>query len=297
MGYPHVDAHRHAPPPSASQAFRRAVAVTIALIVVKGLGAWWGLSLALGADAGHSLGDVGSLAMAAYADRHRHQPPTNHLTFGWGRLEVLMGLANALVLWGLAAAMVWGAVQYWQQPAANALIMAGAAVLSLGANAMLAWSFRAAGDLNRRSTFWHLATDSAGSFGVLVAAGLLEITGWTPINALVTLLIAALMFWGGWGVVRDTVRILLEAAPAGYPIAELTATLEGVKGVDRVHDLHVWTVSSDQPALACHVTLRPGAPPAQDVLCRLHDVLAARGIDHSTIQIETATEVHAEPAW
>lgn len=294
MSHNHAHDHRDSPP---ARAFARAIGVTAALIIIKALGAWWGHSLALGADASHSLGDIGALGLAGYADRQRRQPPTSQMTFGWGRLEVLMGLANALLLWGLAAGMSWQAIRHWHQPAANALIMALAAALSLGANAVLAWSFRDPHDLNRRSTLWHLATDSAGSFGVLLAAGILQFTGWTPINAMVTIVIAALMGWGGWGVVRDTVRVLLEAAPASYAAADLAATLEAVGGVDRVHDLHVWTVGSDQPALACHVTLTADAPPAQDVLCRMHDVLAEHGIDHCTIQIETAEEAHAEPPW
>lgn len=132
---------------------------------------------------------------------------------------------------------------------------------------------------------------------MLLAAGILQLTGWTPVNAVVTLFIAALMVLGGWGVVRDTVRVLLEGAPAAIWPEDLTRTMEAVGGVDEVHDLHVWTVSSDQPALACHVTLSADAPPAQKVLCQLHDALAVHGINHCTIQIETREEAHAEPPW
>lgn len=290
--HPHPH-HSH----GSAQGFGRAIAVTVALIVAKALGAWWGHSLALGADAAHSLGDVGALGLAWYADRQRHRPPTIQFTFGWGRLEVLAGLANALVLWVLAGALGWDAVQHWRQPAANAGIMAIAASISLVANGVLAWGFRDPRDFNRRSTLWHLATDSAGSFGVLLAAAVLWRIGWTPINAVVTLVIAALMVWGGWGVVRDTIRVLLEAAPASLPLAQIEAKMAAVSGVDQVHDLHVWTVSSEAPALACHVTLTAAAPPPQDVLCALHDVLEPYGITHSTIQIETEAETHPHPPW
>ena len=266
-------------------------------MIVKALGASWGHSLALGADAAHSLGDLGALGLSWYADRQRHRPPMAHFTFGWGRLEVLAGLANALLLWGFAVGLGWDALHNWQQPAANALIMAGTAGLSVVANGLLAWGFRDAQDLNRRSTLGHLATDSAGSLGILCAAAVLWRTGWTPVNALVTLCIAALMVWAGWGVVRDTLRVLLEAAPAGLPLAEIAARMAAVPGVDALHDLHVWTVSSASPALACHITLSASAPPAQDVLCRLHDVLVPYGIMHSTIQVETGPEAHAEPPW
>ena len=285
--------HSHGP----ANGFGRAIAVTVVLIVAKALGAWWGHSLALGADAAHSLGDVGALGLAWYADRQRRRPPTAHFTFGWGRLEVLAGLANALLLWVMAGALGWDALQHWRQPAANAGIMAVAAGVSLIANGALAWSFRDPQDFNRRSALWHLATDSAGSFGVLLAAAVLWRTGWTPVNAVVTLVIAVLMIWGGWGVVRDTVRVLLEAAPASIPLAEVEAQMAAVPGVEAVHDLHVWTVSSEAPALACHVTLTAAAPPPQDVLCRLHEVLVPYGITHSTIQIETEAEAHPHPPW
>lgn len=176
--------------------------------------------------------------------------------------------------------------------------MALAAALSLVVNGVLAWGFRDPHDLNRRSTLWHLATDSAGSFGVLAAAaGILQLTGWTSVNAVATLVIALLMVWGGSGVIRDTVRVLLKQHPRPRPFRWITSRVEAVAGVDQVHDLHVWTVSSDQPALACHVTLTADAPPPQDVLCQLHDALADHGIDHCTIQIETAEEAHAEPPW
>ncbi len=289
--------HHHHHSAGSTNGFGRAVAVTLLLILAKALGAWWGHSLALGADAAHSLGDVGALGLAWYADRQRHRPPAAHFTFGWGRLEVLAGLANALLLWVLAGALGWDALQHWRQPAANAGIMAIAAGISLVANGALAWGFRDPQDFNRRSTLWHLATDSAGSFGVLLAAAVLWRTGWTPVNAVVTLIIAALMVWGGWGVVRDTVRVLLEAAPASLPLAEIEAKMAAVSGVDQVHDLHVWTVSSEAPALACHVTLTPSAPPPQDVLCELHEVLEPYGITHSTIQIETEAEAHPHPPW
>ncbi len=117
--------------------FGYAVAVTMVLIIAKVVGAWWGHSVALGADAAHSLGDVGDLGFAWCADRQRHRPPTAYFTFGWGRLEVLAGLTNALSLWVLAGALGWDALQHWQQPQANAGIMAAAAGVSLVA--MVPW--------------------------------------------------------------------------------------------------------------------------------------------------------------
>lgn len=288
--------HTHIP--AAPNRFAAAFAVTAGLVALKAFGAWAGHSLALGADAAHSLGDVGALGLAWYADRQRHRPPTAALTFGWGRVEILAGLLNALVLWGLAGALGWTAIRQWNLPApASAGIMAVASIISLVVNGVLAWGFQDAQDVNRRSTLWHLLTDAAGSLGVLVGAGILAATGWQPINAVVTLAIAILMVWGPWSIIRDTLRILLEATPAEVPIADITKRMEAVPGVARVHDLHVWAVGSQQWALACHVEIAESPPSAQTVLCDLHECLAEYGIDHTTIQLETAAEAHAEPPW
>ena len=278
--------------------FATAFMVTAGLVVLKALGAWAGHSLALGADAAHSLGDVGALGLAWYADRQRQRPPTAALTFGWGRVEILVGLLNALILWGLAGALGWTAVRQWSHPtAANPEIMALAAGVALVVNSVLAWSFRNPDNVNQRSTWWHLMTDAAGSLGVLIGAGILAATGWRPINAVVTLVIVVLMIWGPWSIVRDTFRILLEATPAKVPLADITAKMQSVPGVAQVHDLHIWAVGSHQWALACHVELSASPPSGQTVLCDLHDCLAGFGFDHTTIQLETAAETHPEPGW
>ncbi len=278
--------------------FATALIATASLVLLKVLGAWAGHSLALGADAAHSLGDVGALGLAWYADRQRNRPPTDVLTFGWGRVEILVGLLNALVLWALAGALGWAAVRQWSHPtAANAEIMALAAGVALVVNGVLAWNFRESEDLNRRSTWWHLMTDAAGSLGVLVGASILAATGWRPINAVVTLAIVLLMIWGPWSIIRDTFRILLEATPAKVPLADIAAKMQAVPGVARVHDLHVWAVGSQQWALACHIELAASPPSAQTVLCDLHDCLAGFGFDHTTIQLETSAEAHPEPGW
>lgn len=287
-------AHAH----GAAGRFAAAFWVTAALVALKAVGAWASHSLALGADAAHSLGDVAALGLAWYADRQRLRPPTAGLTFGWGRVEILVGLLNALVLWGLAGALGWTAFREWAHPAtASPGIMAVASGVALIVNGFLAWRFRDPADMNQRSTWWHLMVDVAGSVGVLIGAGVLAATGWRPINAVVTLGIAVLMIWGPWAVIRETLRILLEATPADVPIARITAGMAAVPGVAQVHDLHVWAVGSHQWALACHVELTPVPPPAQTVLCDLHECLAGFDIDHTTIQLETAAEAHREPPW
>lgn len=289
-----VSRHRH------GQSLSQAVAVTALLVLIKAVGAVAAHSLALAADAAHSLGDIAALGLAWYADKQQERPPTEQFSFGWGRMEVLVGLLNALALWLLAVLFLWQAWGEWLHPVrVNAPLMAAAAAIALLINAALAWRFRDAHDFNRQSAFWHLLADAAGSLGVVVAALVVATTGWMPVNALVTVGIALLMVWGGFGVIRDTLHVLLEAAPSAVPVGTLTARFEAVGGVDRVHDLHIWRVGSQQVALACHVELDEAAfeTSSQDILCQLHDLAAEYGIEHTTIQIESAGESHQEPAW
>lgn len=289
--------HSHHHPAPGAHAFRSAVWVTVGLVIVKAFGARISHSLALSADAAHSLGDVGALGMAWYADRQYRKAPTDTLTFGWGRVEILVGLLNALVLWLLAGVFFWSGIHQWIHPTpANPGIMALAASLALVVNLVLAWWFRQPDDINGQSTLWHLLSDAAGSLGVLVGAGILGTTGWTPINAVVTIIIAGLMVVGPWSVIRDALRVLLEATPTEVPVADITRRMEALPGVSRVHDLHIWVVGSHQWALSCHVSV-VGTPASQELLCDLHDCLADYGIDHSTIQLETAAEAHEEPPW
>ena len=292
--------HGHSHSDSSSIAFKVAFIVTIILVVLKAFGGIWAQSLALEADAVHSLSDVAALGLAWYADRVQRRPPSPGMSFGWGRTEVLVGLLNAVVLWILAAVFLWQAWFQWLHPvSANVGIMAVTAALALITNALLAARFSHAHDFNRRSTFWHLLTDAAGSAGVLIAALILGLLGWAQINSVVTVVIAILMVWGSWGIIRDTLRVLLESTPTGVSLEAITRSLEAVAAVDRVHDLHVWSVGSHQLALACHVTMTATTPVSQtqDILCQLHDLLATYDIHHTTIQMETADEVHDEPDW
>ncbi len=292
--------HGHSHSNANSSAFKIAFIVTILLVILKAFGGIWADSLALQADAVHSLSDVAALGLAWYADRIQRRPPSPGMSFGWGRTEVLIGLLNAVVLWILAAVFLWQAWFQWRHPVfANAALMAVTAILALITNALLAAAFSHADDFNRRSTFWHLLTDAAGSAGVLIAALVLGLLGWARINSVMTVVIAVLMVWGSWGIIRDTLRVLLESTPAGVSLESITQSLEAVPGVDRIHDLHVWTVGSHQLALACHATMTASTPvsASQDILCQLHDILGTYDIHHTTIQMETANEVHDEPDW
>ncbi|MCY0879181.1 MAG: cation diffusion facilitator family transporter [Firmicutes bacterium] len=284
--------------PHSHQSLGVALAATAALLVVKALGALFSHSLALAGDAAHSLGDTGALALALFADRQKFRPPTRQLSFGWGRVEILVALVNALVLWMMAGGLTVEAVRQWQHPGhVNSHIMLGVAVLSLVVNVALLRSVPRHEDMNHRATWWHLVSDVSSSLSVLLASLILLFTGWGPVNALAALVIAALIVLGAWGIIRDAIHILLEATPPEIDVDRLIGEIESVPGVEHVHDLHLWTIGSRQWALACHVSLGEAAGTPQAVLCTLHDIMASYGVHHTTIQLETADEGHPEPSW
>ncbi len=274
--------------------------VTIGLIAVKAIGAWLSHSLALWADAGHSLTDVAAIALSWYAWRQAQRPPTPSMTFGYARMEVLVALLNGVVLLGLAGALVVEAVVRALHPTAvSPAIMLAAATVALGVDMVLALWFHGSRNVNIRATWIHLLTDALSSFGVLVGAVLIWVSRSGIVDPVLTVLIAAAMVIGTWRVLQEAIAILLEATPPGIAIPRVEAALSAVSGVSRVHDLHVWRIGSGQTALACHVAVPESllVADSQDLLCRLHDALEPLGVTHVTIQLETEREAHDEPDW
>lgn len=287
-------------PPRMGRRLRRALVVTVALIGVKAAGAAVSHSLALWADAGHSLTDVGALFLSWYGWRQAQRAPTAAMTFGFARTEVLVALVNSVVLIGLAAGLVWAAVLRALHPVTvDSTVMLAAAALALGVNGVLARDFHGDPNVNIRATWLHLATDAATSLGVLLAAVAIAWSRSRWVDPVATVAIAAAMVWSAWRVAQETVTILMEGVPPQISVDAVEATLRRVPGVVRVHDLHVWRIGSGQTALACHVAVAEAwrVADGQEILCRLHDALQPMGIGHVTIQLESEQEPHHEPPW
>jgi cobalt-zinc-cadmium efflux system protein len=274
--------------------------LTLLLIAVKAAGAVLSGSLALWADAGHSLTDVGAIGLSWFAWRQARRPPSASMTFGYARTEVLAALTNSVLLIVLAIWLGVEAVREWMRPApVHPPVMVAAAALALIVNLVIARRLHGDPNVNARGVLVHVVTDAASSLGVLAAALIIALTGFVRADAVVTLLIAALMVAGTWSVMEETIGILMEATPPGVDGSELTRVLEHEPEVVRVHDLHIWRIGSGQTALACHVAVGSGLSmeERQDLLCRLHDALVPRGVHHVTIQLETPEESHREPVW
>ncbi|AEW03671.1 cation diffusion facilitator family transporter [Sulfobacillus acidophilus DSM 10332] len=295
----HQHAH-HLSPERDGRPLMRAIVVTALLIGVKAIGAVWAHSLALWADAAHSLTDLAAMGLSWYAWRLARRPPTERLTFGYGRTEVLAALVNSLALTGLAILLLWESWHRWRQPvtvAPGAMLITAA--IALAADIVLVLGFNRQANVNIRSVSLHLASDALGSLAILVGAVLIARTGWTLIDPILTVVIAIFILWGTWGIIAETTSVLLEATPPGIRLSQVIQAIEDVPAVERVHDVHVWSVSQGQNALACHVEIRTGMTldEGQAVLEAIQAALLPLGIEHMTIQFETASATHHDPGW
>jgi len=273
---------------------RRALAATLALtsafFVVEVAGGLVTGSLALLADAGHTLTDVGGLALALFAIWIAARPPTPAKTFGYYRAEILAALVNALLLLVVVGGIL---VEAYQRLLTPREVLAGPmfviAAVGLGVNLVGArWLHRHAGkNLNVRAAYLETLGDAASSMGVMVAAGVVMTTGWTLIDPFVSAAIALFILPRTWRLLTQAVNVLLEGTPAHIEVGAIEAAMLRVDGVKRVHDLHVWTLTSGREAMSAHVVVED-VRDSERLLDELHAVLHARfGVDHTTIQLET----------
>ncbi|HEV8584254.1 MAG TPA: cation diffusion facilitator family transporter [Methylomirabilota bacterium] len=267
------------------------LALTTVMMVVEFVAGLWTGSLALLADAGHMLTDATALALALLAVWIAARPPTPAKTYGYYRAEILAAVANALLLFAVAGSIM---VEAWHRLRAPAPVLGGAmaavAALGLAVNLIGAWLLHrgARESLTVRAAYLEVLGDALSSVAALVAGATIVMTGWTGADPLASAVIVALILPRSWNLLRQAVNVLLEGTPAHLSLAEIEAAMTGVSGVRRVHDLHVWTLTSGREAMSAHVVV-DDVRESDRLLGALHAVLHARfGIDHTTIQLETA---------
>jgi cobalt-zinc-cadmium efflux system protein len=248
-------------------------------------------SLALLADAGHLVSDAAALAFALVAAAMATRPARGRWTFGFSRLEILAAQANGLALALVGVWIVYEAIRRLVSPPdvrggiVLGVALAGVAV-NLTATALLSRASRES--LNVRGAFLHVATDLAAFLGTALAGGLVLATGWNRFDPLASLLVAGLMFWASFGLLRDSSRIFLEMSPIEIEPDAVAAAIASLPHVVEAHDVHVWTVTSGFPTLSAHVLVEPGAD-CHALRRELEVMLAQRfGVDHTTLQVDHA---------
>ena len=287
MGHDHPHSH-------AVSGFGKAFAIGIALntgfVAVEAWYGWQTGSLALLADAGHNLSDVGGLllAWAAFAAARLH--PTPQRSYGWRRGSILASFTNAIILLVAMGSLAWESVQRLQSPAPieAGTVMAVAAIGVL-VNAVTAWLFMAGSkrDLNLRGAFLHMAADALVSGGVVLAGALYLWQGWTWIDPVVSLLIAVIIVAGTWSLLRKSLHLLFDGVPEGLDSASIQRHLLAIPDVLSVHDLHVWALSTTDTALSAHVVITGENRDA--VLSQATQVLHHEfHIHHTVLQLESA---------
>lgn len=296
-GHGHGHHHGHAHAPGAfDRAFAIGIGLNLAYVVAEAaFGLWYG-SVALLADAGHNLSDVLGLAVAWAGASLARRPATKRFTYGWKGSTILAALANALLLLVALGAIVLEAVQrIGAPPPVAGLTISAVAGVGIAVNAFTAWLFARGrhGDVNIRGAYLHMAADALVSAGVVVAGFAIWATGIGWIDPVVSLAIAGLIFWQTWGLLTETLGMALAGVPRGIDYDEVSAALVALPGVERLHDLHIWPMSTTEPVLTAHL-LMPAGHPGDGFLAAAQDMLRGRfGIGHATLQVETGGDCAA----
>lgn len=287
-GHGHHHHHHHLPPAGGhDRAFGLGIALNLGFVAVEAWYGWHNGSLALLADAGHNLSDVAGLVLAwggALAGRLR--PDARH-TYGWQRASILAAFFNALLLLVAMGALALEAVQRLSAPTPvsglTVMAVAGVGIVVNTATALLFMRGREH-DLNLRGAFMHMAADALVSAGVVVAGALTLYLGWLWLDPVLSLLIAAIIVIGTWGLFRQSLHLLFDGVPEHVDLHEVQTLLAGLPGVERVHDLHVWAMGTARVALTAQLVM-PGGGADDAFLRHAAEELRARfGIGHVTIQ-------------
>ncbi|MEJ0074383.1 MAG: cation diffusion facilitator family transporter [Alphaproteobacteria bacterium] len=284
----HGTGHSHAPA-SFGAAFAIAAVLNVVLVIVQVIYGLSANSLALLADAGHNFGDCLGLVLAWGAHVLARRRPTARFTYGFGSASILSALVNAVTLLVATGGIAWEAIRRLSDPgevAGGTVIIVAAAGIAV--NGVSAWLLMAGrkGDLNIRGAFLHLVGDAAVSAAVVVAGVVILLTGWTVIDPIASLVVAAAILWSSWSLLRESFRLSLDAVPSGIEPEAVRAFLEGLPGVTSTHDLHIWAMSTTGTALTCHLVMPTGHPGDAFLANTCHELDHRFAISHATLQIE-----------
>lgn len=294
MSHPHDHDHHHHTP-NFTRAFAIGITLNAAFIMVETIFGLYANSTALLSDAGHNLSDVLGLLAAWMAAVLVKRAPSSRYTYGLRGSSILAALFNAIFLLVAIGGLSWEAIMRFSnpEPVASGTVMAVAfvGILINGATAMM-FASGSKKDLNLRGAYLHMAADALLSAGVVVAGVVMLFSGWFWLDPVVSLIINAVIVIGTWSLLRDSVAMSMAAVPEGIDPEKVRTFLQTQPGVASVHDLHIWPLSTTETALTCHLVIPTGHPGDAWLHTLCHELQHHFHINHSTIQIETDTNLH-----
>jgi len=271
------------------RAFAIGISLNMGFVIIEAGFGLWSNSLALIADAGHNFSDVIGLVLAWGAAWLSRRPPTARRTFGWRRSSILAALLNAILLLVAVGGICWESVARLRHPEpASESVVIWVAVVGILINGLTAWMFFSGRghDANIRGAFLHMAADAGVSFGVVIAAIVMQQTQWLWIDPAISLLIAGVIVIGTWGLLRESLNLSLDAVPIGIDVSQVRMYLLSLPGVADVHDLHIWAISTTETSVMAHLVVE-NARGANELLRTAAGELHSRfGLEHITLQIE-----------
>ena len=270
-------------------AFAVGIGLNTAFVLIESAFGIISNSVALLADAGHNLSDVLGLAIAWGAATLARRPPSTRYTYGWRGSTILAALANAAFLFVAIGAIGWESILRLLRPeaVASTTVMV-VATIGIAINALTAWLFASGrrADLNIRGAYLHMAADAAISAGVVIAGLIIMLTGWFWLDPVTSLIIVGTIFWGTWGLFRESMAMSLSAVPAEIDPTAVQQFLAKQRGVTAVHDLHIWPMSTTETALTAHLVMPDGHPGDHSLQEIGHELRHRYGIMHVTLQVE-----------
>lgn len=292
----HEHSHAHHAHFRSGVALKRALIVTLGFAGFEFAGGLIANSLALISDSVHMVTDAGALALSLFVVWVSRRKAPDEYTYGFQRVEILGALLNGLMVWLVAGILIFESFDRFRHPAdVNGKWVFWVATVGLAANLIALFFLHRSSkeNLNVKSAYLHVLTDSLGSVGAMIAGAVIALTGWREIDPLITVVLSALMCWSSWQLIREAVAILLERSPSHLRMDEIQASLSKLEGVKEVHDLHVWTLSSGTVALSAHLVSL--ASETGDLLHEATHLLAEKfEITHTTIQVEPENSEVAE---
>ena len=289
----HGHAHPHAPPQDFGTAFAIGTLLNLAIVVLQVVYGLIAHSTALLADAGHNLSDVLSLVVAWGAASLAKRPATLHFTYGWRGSSILAALLNSSLLLVVMGGIAWEAILRLSDPVAvHGQVVSAVAAVGIVVNGVTAWLFASGrhGDINVRGAFLHMLSDALVSLGVVLAGVAIALTGRPWIDPAATLAIVVVIVYGTWGLLRDSVRMALAGVPAGIDPEAVRTYLTGLPEVSRIHDLHIWPMSTTETALTCHLVTPAGHPGDRFTLAIAQELRHRFSIEHTTVQVEVTED-------